>query len=162
MKIGSRIYYSIMATTRNPEVDRYILAFPPSTQELLEQMRSAILKAAPGAEEVIGYKMPSYRQHGVLLYFAGYKGHIGFYPSGSGIEAFKKELSVYKGAKGSVQFPLDKALPLALITKIVKFRVKENLEKLKEKEQLKLAKKAATKAPKKAVVKIAKKTATKK
>lgn len=151
-----------MSTTRNPEVDRYIHAFPPSTQELLEQMRSVILKAAPAAEEVIGYQMPSYRLHGALVYFAGYKGHIGFYPTGSGIEAFKKELSVYKGAKGSVQFPLNKALPLALITKIVKFRVKENLEKLKEKEQLKLAKKAATKTPKKVVVKAAKKTATRK
>ncbi len=135
-----------MATERNPEVDRYIADFPPPTQELLEQMRHTILKAAPGAEEVIAYKMPAYRLHGVLMYFAGYKGHIGFYPSGSGIEAFKKELSVYKGAKGSVQFPLDKPLPLALITKIVKLRVKENLEKAKEKE---LKKSAAKKAVKK-------------
>lgn len=123
-----------MAITKNPEVDRYIADFPPPTQDLLEQMRHTILKAAPGVEEVIGYKMPAYRLHGVLVYFAGYKGHIGFYPSGSDIEAFKKELSVYKGAKGSVQFPLDKPLPVALITKIVKLRVKENLEKAKEKE----------------------------
>lgn len=152
-----------MNTTRNPEIDRYIHAFPPSTQALLEQMRSAILKAAPAAEEVIGYQMPSYRQQGVLVYFAAYKGHIGFYPTGSGIEAFKKELSVYKGAKGSVQFPLDKALPLALIAKIVKFRVKENLEKTKEKERAKLAKKAAVKAPKKIAAKPVKKiTPTKK
>lgn len=141
-----------MATMRNPEVDRYIADFPPPTQDLLEQMRHTILKAAPGVEEVIGYKMPAYRLYGVLVYFAGYKGHIGFYPSGSGIEAFKKELSVYKGAKGSVQFPLDKPLPLALITKIVKLRVKENLEKAKEKELKKTstgsvsaAKKSATK-----------------
>lgn len=146
-----------MATERNPEVDHYIADFPPPTQELLEQLRSTILKAAAGAEEVIGYKMPAYRLHGVLLYFAGYKRHIGFYPSGSGIEAFKKELSVYKGAKGSVQFPLDKPLPLALITKIVKFRVKENLEKAKEKELKKRAGK------KKALKKTsAKKAATKK
>ncbi|MCZ8285557.1 MAG: DUF1801 domain-containing protein [Bacteroidia bacterium] len=123
-----------MATQRNPEVDEYIATFPPPTQDLLEQMRSTILKAAPGVEEVIGYKMPAYRLHGVLLYFAGYKAHIGFYPSGSAIEAFKKELSAYKGAKGSVQFPLDRPLPVALITKIVKLRVKENLEKAKEKE----------------------------
>ncbi len=145
-----------MVTERNPEIDHYIADFPPPTRELLEQLRSTILKAAAGAEEVIGYKMPAYRLHGVLLYFAGYKGHIGFYPSGSGIEAFKKELSVYKGAKGSVQFPLDKPLPVALITKIVKFRVKENLEKAKEKELKKRAgkKKALKKTPaKKAAIK---------
>lgn len=142
---------------KNPEVDRYIAAFPPPTQNLLEQMRSTILKAAPGVEEVIGYKMPAYRLHGVLVYFAGYKGHIGFYPSGSGIAAFKKELSVYKGAKGSVQFPLDEPLPVSLITKIVKLRVKENLEKAKEKELKKSsAKKSATKKT------VAKKTAVKK
>lgn len=138
-----------MATERNPEIDRYIGDFPPHTQVLLEQMRSTILKAAPGVEEVIGYKMPAYRLYGVLVYFAGYKGHIGFYPSGSAIETFKKELSVYKGAKGSVQFLLDKPLPLALITKIVKLRVKENLEKAKEKELKKRAgkKKALKKTP---------------
>jgi uncharacterized protein YdhG (YjbR/CyaY superfamily) len=146
-----------MATMKNPEVDRYIAAFPPPTQNLLEQMRSTILKAAPGVEEVIGYKMPAYRLHGVLVYFAGYKGHIGFYPSGSGIAAFKKELSVYKGAKGSVQFPLDEPLPVSLITKIVKLRVNENLEKAKEKELKKSsAKKIATKKA------VAKKTAAKK
>ena len=132
-----------MAAQRNPEVDRYIADFPPTTQELLERMRDAILKAAPDAEEVIGYKMPAYRLQGVLLYFAGYKGHIGFYPSGSAIEAFKQELSVYKGAKGSVQFPLDKPLPVSLITKMVKLRVKENLEKAKEKALKQGAKKKA-------------------
>ena len=140
-----------MATDRNPEIDHYIAAFPPPVQELLKQLRTAVLKAAPGAEEVIGYQMPAYRLNGALLYFAGYKGHIGLYPSGSGIAAFQKELSVYKGAKGSVQFPLDKPLPLALITRIVKFRVKENLAKAREKE----LKKSATKktAAKKASVK---------
>lgn len=153
-----------MATQRNPEIDRYIADFPPPTQDLLEQLRSTILKAAPGAEEVIGYKMPAYRLHGVLVYFAGYKAHIGFYPTGSGIEAFKKELSVYKGAKGSVQFPLDQPLPVSLITKIVKLRVKENLEKAKAKELKKVSKSAAKKSViKKAVKKVAaKKTTTKK
>ena len=136
---------------RNPEVDRYIAGFPSATQDLLEQMRSTILKAAPGAEEVIGYQMPAYRLHGALVYFAGYKAHIGFYPTGSGIEAFKTELSVYKGAKGSVQFPLDKPLPLALITKIVKWRLKENLEKAKEKELKKAS--AKKRAVKKAIAK---------
>lgn len=134
-----------MASQRNPEIDRYIADFPPPTQKLLEQMREAILKAAPDAAEVIGYNMPAYRLQGVLLYFAGYKGHIGFYPSGSAIEAFQQELSVYKGAKGSVQFPLDKPLPVALITKMVKLRVKENLEKAKEKALKQGAKKKAVK-----------------
>lgn len=114
-------------------VDRYIMDFPKETQALLEQMRNTIKKAAPKAEEVISYQMPAYKYHGMLVYFAGYKKHIGFYPGASGVKTFKKELSVYKGAKGSVQFPLDKALPLGLISKIVKFRLKENLEKEKEK-----------------------------
>ena len=117
-------------TTTNPvDVDEYIAGFPKDTQKLLEQLRAAIIKAAPGAEEAISYQMPAYKYHGMLVYFAGYKNHIGFYPTASGIETFKKELSVYKGAKGSVQFPLDKPLPLQLVTKIVKFRMKENLEK---------------------------------
>ena len=117
-------------TTTNPaDVDEYIAGFPKDTQKLLEQLRAAIMKAAPGAEEAISYQMPAYKYHGMLVYFAGYKSHIGFYPTASGIETFKKELSVYKGAKGSVQFPLDKPLPLQLVTKIVKFRMKENLEK---------------------------------
>jgi uncharacterized protein YdhG (YjbR/CyaY superfamily) len=81
--------------------------------------------------------MPAYKLNGILVWFAGYKNHIGFYPMASGIETFKKELSVYKGAKGSVQFPLNKPIPLALITKIVKFRVKENLEKAKNKSKKK-------------------------
>lgn len=150
-----------MSTHRNPEIDRYIAGFPPSTQELLERMRSTVLKAAPGAEELIGYKMPAYRLHGALLYFAAYKAHIGFYPSGSGIEAFKNELSAYKGAKGSVQFPLDKPLPVSLITKIVKFRVKENLEKAKQKKLKKAPTGLATAAKKSAVKKVvAKKSAS--
>jgi len=119
-------------TTIN-NVDEYIAAFPMHTQELLEQLRALILKTAPDAEEVISYKMPAYKYNGMLIYFAGYKNHIGLYPMASGIAAFKKELSVYKNAKGSVQFPLDKKLPIGLITKIIKFRLKENKEKLKVK-----------------------------
>ncbi|MBA2421832.1 MAG: DUF1801 domain-containing protein, partial [Chitinophagales bacterium] len=91
--------------------------------------RVIIRKAAPKAEETINYAMPTFTLNGNLVHFAAYKNHIGFYPTPSGIDAFKKELSLYKGAKGSVQFPIDKPLPWALITKIVKFRVKENLEK---------------------------------
>jgi len=111
------------------DIDKYIAAFPKDTQVLLEQLRDTIIKAAPDAVELISYQMPAYKLHGMLVYFAGYKNHIGFYPTSSGIEAFKKELSVYKGAKGSVQFPLDSPLPLSLITKIVQYKVKENLAK---------------------------------
>ena len=109
-------------------VDEYISLFPDHIQEILKGLRASIKAAAPEAEEVISYQMPAYRYHGMVVYFAAFKKHIGFYPRVSGIENFKEELSVYKGAKGSVQFPLDKPLPLELITKIVKFRVNENLE----------------------------------
>lgn len=117
------------------DVDAYIASFPHETQQKLEQVRAVIKKAAPKAEEVISYGMPAYKQNGMLVYFAGYKSHIGFYPTPSGIEAFKKELSIYKGAKGSVQFPLDNALPLTLISKIVKFRVAVNAESIKAKKK---------------------------
>ena len=111
----------------------YIESFPENIQKLLTQIRSTIIKAAPEAEEVISYGMPGFKLGSMLVFFAAYPNHIGFYPTPSGIEKFKKELSTYKGAKGSVQFPLDQPLPLGLITKIVKFRVKENLEKSKSK-----------------------------
>ena len=120
-----------MLSQKDPpkDVDQYITGFPESTQKLLNQLRLMILKAAPGAEEVISYQMPAYKFHGMLVYFAGYDKHIGFYPTPSGMEKFKKELSVYKMAKGSVKFPTDKALPLELITRMVTFRTKENVEK---------------------------------
>ncbi len=111
------------------DIDSYIATFPADVQEQLEQVRNAIQSSAPKAEEVISYNMPAFKYHGMLVYFAGYKQHIGFYPTASGIAAFKDELSKYKNAKGSVQFPLDKPMPLALIKKMVKFRVKENTEK---------------------------------
>jgi uncharacterized protein YdhG (YjbR/CyaY superfamily) len=114
-------------------VDLYIASFPTETQVKLRQMRSTILRAAPLAEEVISYKMPAYKLNGMLVYFAGYKNHIGFYPTARGIEAFKEQLSIYKGAKGSVQFPLDQPLPVKLIASIVKYRVNENMEKPKRK-----------------------------
>ena len=113
--------------------EEYILGFPEETQELLKQMRATIIKAAPSAEEVISYSMPAFKLNGMLVWFAAFKNHIGFYPRVSAMEVFKKELSVYKNAKGSVQFPLDKKLPLGLITKMVKYRVKENMEKTKKK-----------------------------
>lgn len=110
-------------------IDEYISGFPKETQKILEQLRATIKKAAPKADEVISYSIPAFKLNGMLVWFAAYSNHIGFYPRGSGIEAFKKELSIYKGAKGSVQFPLDKHLPSGLIAKIVKFRVTENLQK---------------------------------
>ena len=116
-------------TTPLSDAASYISGFPEDTQKLLKQLRETIRKAAPDAEEMISYQMPAYKYHGILVYFAGYKKHIGFYPGAEGIAAFKKELSGYKGAKGSVQFPLDKPLPLDLVTEIVKFRVQQNLAK---------------------------------
>jgi uncharacterized protein YdhG (YjbR/CyaY superfamily) len=110
-------------------IDEYISTFPKEVQVLLKKLRRTIKAAAPGAKERISYRMPAFWLKGNLVYFAAFKHHIGFYPTSSGISAFKKELSVYKGSKGSVQFPIDKPLPLALISKIVKFRVSENKTK---------------------------------
>jgi uncharacterized protein YdhG (YjbR/CyaY superfamily) len=114
-------------------VDEYIARFPEDVIIKLQKLREAIQKAAPGAEELISYQMPAYKYHGMLVYFAAYKNHIGFYPGAGGIAEFKRELSMYKGAKGSVQFPIQLPVPLSLVTKIVKFRVKQNLEKVKAK-----------------------------
>lgn len=110
------------------DIDDYIAIQTPEVQILLNQMRQTIKKAAPEAEEVISYSMPAFKYHGMLVYFAAYKNHIGFYATPTGHSEFATELSVYKQGKGSVQFPLNKPLPLDLITKIVKFRAKENLK----------------------------------
>lgn len=108
-------------------VDAYISAFPKEVQKVLEQVRSAIRKAAPNAEETISYAMPAFKYKGkVLIYFAGYKNHIGLYATPSGHAAFEKELSAYKQGKGSVQFPLDRPMPLDLISRIVKFRMQQH------------------------------------
>ena len=115
-------------------IDEYIAAFPADIQKILQEIRAVIKAAAPKAEEKIGYQMPTFTLNGGnLVHFAAFKNHIGFYPTPSGIEAFQKELSVYKGAKGSVQFPIDKPMPLKLISRIVKFRVAENIKKAKTK-----------------------------
>ena len=114
-------------------IDEYINTFPPDVQGLLKKLRQTIAKAAPKAKESISYQVPTFTLQGNLVHFAGFKNHIGFYPAPSGIEAFKDELSRYKGAKGSVQFPLNEPLPLSLVIKIVKFRVKENLSRDKKK-----------------------------
>lgn len=110
-------------------IDEYIALQTPELQTLLEQMRQTIKKAAPEADEAISYNMPAFKYHGILVYFAAYKNHIGFYATPTGQSEFKEELSVYKQGKGSVQFPLNQPLPLDLISKIVKFRLTENLKK---------------------------------
>lgn len=110
-------------------IDEYIAGFPRDIQEILVKIRSTIRKAAPGAEEKISYQMPTFTLNGNLVHFAAFKEHIGFYPTPSGTEKFQKELSEYKGGKGSIRFPLDEPIPFALIEKIVRFRVKESLER---------------------------------
>ena len=111
------------------DTDAYIAGYPKETQKNLKLLRAAIKKAAPQAEEVISYGMPAYKWNGMLVYFAAYEKHIGFYPGSSGIAAFKKELASYKTSKGTVQFPVDEPVPLPLVARIVKFRLKENQEK---------------------------------
>ncbi len=106
-------------------IDEYIAEFPPQTQAVLEQMRALIRASAPDAVETISYAIPTFDLNGHLVHFAGYRNHIGFYPTGRGIEAFRDELASYKGGKGSVQFPLDQPLPVDLIRRIVEFRVAE-------------------------------------
>ena len=122
-----------MEQPKPENIDQYIADFPIETQKLLQQIREAIHKAVPEAKEVISYGMPAFKQNTVLVYFAGYAKHIGFYPTGLGIEAFKEEFTQYKWSKGAVQFPLDKPLPLDLITRITKFKAERDLEKVKKK-----------------------------
>jgi uncharacterized protein YdhG (YjbR/CyaY superfamily) len=110
-------------------IDEYIAAFPQDIQKRLQEMRATIKKAAPKAEETIKYAIPTFTLSGNLVHFAAYKNHIGFYPAPRAIVEFKKELASYEGGKGTIQFPLDKPLPLGLISKIVKFRVLQNMEK---------------------------------
>ncbi|MBN3522687.1 iron chaperone [Paenibacillus apiarius] len=110
-------------------IDDYISQFPPKVQAILETLRKVIKESAPDAKEKISYQMPTFVLHGNLVHFAAYKYHIGFYPAPSGIHAFNDELAEYKGAKGSIQFPIDKPLPYELINKIVQFRVAENIQK---------------------------------
>lgn len=114
-------------------IDEYIGSFSNDVQEILEKVRMTIQKAAPDATEKISYSMPAFEQNGIVVYFAAFKNHIGLYALPTGHEAFKEELSLYKSGKGSVQFPLNQPMPFELISKIVKFRVKENLEKAKKK-----------------------------
>ena len=114
-------------------IDDYITEFADPVQKLLRQMHSVIKEEAPEATEAISYAMPTFKLNGNLVHFAGYKSHIGLYPAPSGILAFEKELTGFKTSKGAIQFPLDNPLPVELIRKIVRFRVKENREKAKKK-----------------------------
>jgi uncharacterized protein YdhG (YjbR/CyaY superfamily) len=113
-------------------IDEYIAGVPEDVKDKLEQIRRVIKKAAPGAQETISYRMPAFKLNGVLVYFAAFKDHIGFFPTPSGMSAFQKELSAYDVSKGTARFPLDKPIPFDLIGKIVRYRVKENTEKLKK------------------------------
>lgn len=112
-------------------IDEYISGFPEDIQEILQKLRQSMHEAAPEAQEVISYSMPAFKQNGILVYFAAFKDHIGFFPTSSGVTAFKKELEPYATSKGTVKFPLDKPIPFPLVEKIVKFRVVENLKKAK-------------------------------
>ena len=125
-----------MATIPIPKpanINEYIGGFPNDVQKILEKIRMTIQKAAPDAKEKISYSMPAFEQNGIVVYFAAYKKHIGLYALPTGHEKFKEAFSKYKSGKGSVQFPLNEPIPFDLITKIVKFRVQENLEKVKNK-----------------------------
>lgn len=118
-------------------IDEYIATFPDDIQKLLQQMRATIKAAAPDAKEKISYQMPTFDLKGNLVHFAALKHHIGFYPTPSGIDAFKDETSRYRSTKGAIQFPLDEPLPLELVSKIVQLRVAENLKKAEEKSRKK-------------------------
>ena len=114
-------------------IDEYIKIFPKDIQKILGMVRQTIKKAAPEAEEAISYQMPTFKLNGNLVHFAAFKNHIGFYPTPSGTKEFKKEISVFRSGKGSIQFPIDKPMPLSLIKKIVKYRVKESVTAAKKK-----------------------------
>ena len=117
----------ISAKNKFQSVDEYIRSQPEAVQVKLKQIREAIKNAAPRAEEIISYQMPAYKLHTNLVYFAAFKNHIGFFPTSGPIKKFKKELVPYETSKGTIKLPLDKKIPLGLITKITKFRIKEDL-----------------------------------
>ena len=113
-------------------IDEYIALFPADVQQILNNIRAVIRAAVPDAEERIGYQMPGFYQNGGLVWFGAHKHHIGLYPTPSGLTAFEDELAAYKGSKGSVHFPLDQPIPYDLVTKIVQFRLAENMQKKKK------------------------------
>ena len=113
-------------------IDEYIAGFPENIQSILQNLRRVIHEAAPEAQETISYSMPAFKQNGILVYFAAFKDHIGFFPTSSGVSAFTKELTPYDTSKGTIRFPLDEPIPINLIKKIVKFKVQENRNKNKK------------------------------
>ena len=117
------------SSTKFKTVDEYLSALPENAKAILKEFRKTIKQAAPQAEELISYNMPAFKLHGILVYYAAYDRHIGFYPTSSPMKVFKDELADYKTSKGAIQFPIEKTIPAALVKKIVKFRVNENLEK---------------------------------
>jgi uncharacterized protein YdhG (YjbR/CyaY superfamily) len=123
-----------MATPRKvfKTIDEYIATFPKNVQRILEELRQAIRDSAPEAEEAISYQMPTFKLNGNLVHIAAFRNHIGFYPTSSGIEAFKEELSGYEVSKGTVRFPMNKPIPFDLVMKIVSYRVKENSDRKKK------------------------------
>lgn len=145
-------------------VDEYIAGFPKDTQEILNEVRATVKRAAPQAEESISYGMPGYKFNGPVAYFAAYQNHIGFYATPNAHEAFEKDLAKYKQGKGSVQFPIDEPMPLDLITKMVKFRIEHNTSaaKTKTKEKGSIKTKTASKTKTKQKPPVKRKTAVKK
>jgi len=126
-----------MAAPKATTIDEYISNFPKDVQEILEQLRTTIQEVAPDAKEAISYAIPTFKLNGNLVHFAAFKNHIGFYPTPIGVEEFKEELSAYKEGKGSVQFPINKPMPLDLIARMVKFNIARNLSKVMKKTQAK-------------------------
>jgi len=123
-----------MTSVKFKTVDEYFSTLPVDVKNTLEELSGTIKKAAPKAEEVISYNMPAYKFNGILVYFMAHKEHIGFYPGNKIVnEVFKDQLKMYKTSKGTIQFCYGKSIPISLVNKIVKYRVKENLEKTKEK-----------------------------
>ena len=118
-----------MSRPKFQTIDEYISKFPEKTQKILQKLRKIIINTAPDAIEAMSYQIPTFKLNGNLVHFAAYKNHIGFYPTPSGIEAFKQELSPYEVSKGTVRFPLNKPIPFELIRKIVEFRIRENKKK---------------------------------
>lgn len=128
------------------EVKDYLALYPPAIRRLLVKMREVVRKAAPGAEEVISYGLPTYKLNGTLLHFGAFKGHIGLYPGPAAIEEFAGELSPYECSKGAIRFPVDEPLPLTLVSRIVKHRIAQNLAKQKRNSTAKATGKSAPEA----------------
>jgi uncharacterized protein YdhG (YjbR/CyaY superfamily) len=120
----------LKSTVGFKSIDEYIETQPANVRAALKMLRHTIKKAAPEAEEVISYQMPAFKFHGILVYFAVFKNHFSFFPTSSAIKSFNEKLKSYECSKGTIKFPLDKPIPVRLVAEIVKFRVKENLEKI--------------------------------